>query len=540
MILTTHALKVELAPLQNPVSDLINHIMTVKQQDAYKRKGYFVRYIGSDESKDKKRKALEEWAKELATSSPFLYLTKLDGRLSYEESQIYSKVYEEWEKARERGMAALASLSFPVPLKSDMLVLTQKSAFTEVMAFYEKSMPQSNETIKRNFGVKLLHWIATYLPCLYGKNENSIPKILYGGSIKMQEFLFLYWLYLMGCDVVYCYTQEDLAVSFPECQYISSLYKGKYQFEMEWPEILGQVNEMEHKTPEASSGMTSGIGLGALGKGEAKESISSSSRGSINLAGRPRKKQQDQSTQNHIGTSSSAGGTSRSRINLSREASHSGINLVRGTSVINEPNSIIRHENDSKAIRRELSYEALAKLSTSIVMIEVKNQLGESYASGSGVVIHEAGFILTNFHVVRGGALFGVKFENDDQIYVTNRVIKYHADYDLAIIKVERSCKPLPLFKGAQVVRGQKVVAIGSPLGLFNSISDGIISGFREFEFMRMIQFTAPTSHGSSGGALLNLYGELIGICTAGYDEGQNLNLAVDYETIQRFAGNYL
>ena len=55
-----------------------------------------------------------------------------------------------------------------------------------------------------------------------------------------------------------------------------------------------------------------------------------------------------------------------------------------------------------------------------------------------------------------------------------------------------------------------------------------------------MIQFTAPTSHGSSGGALLDLYGNLIGIITAGFDDGQNLNLAVDYQTILEFSRGLL
>ena len=96
------------------------------------------------------------------------------------------------------------------------------------------------------------------------------------------------------------------------------------------------------------------------------------------------------------------------------------------------------------------------------------------------------------------------------------------------------------MYSGMPLSRGQKVVAIGSPLGLFNSISDGIISGFRTFGDMSMIQFTAPTSHGSSGGALLNLYGELIGIITGGFDDGQNINLAVDYKTVRTFAGGFL
>ena len=104
------------------------------------------------------------------------------------------------------------------------------------------------------------------------------------------------------------------------------------------------------------------------------------------------------------------------------------------------------------------------------------------------------------------------------------------------MIRIDRRLKPLPIYKGEKkLVRGQKVVAIGSPLGLFNSVSDGIISGFRVIGDVDMIQFTAPISHGSSGGALLNMFGEVIGISTAGMDDGQNINLAVGYECISQF-----
>ena len=104
------------------------------------------------------------------------------------------------------------------------------------------------------------------------------------------------------------------------------------------------------------------------------------------------------------------------------------------------------------------------------------------------------------------------------------------------MIRIQRKLVPLPIYKGKnKLVRGQKVVAIGSPLGLFNSVSDGIISGFRNIDNVDMIQFTAPTSHGSSGGAVLNMQGEVIGISTAGYDSGQNINLAMGYECINTF-----
>ena len=120
-------------------------------------------------------------------------------------------------------------------------------------------------------------------------------------------------------------------------------------------------------------------------------------------------------------------------------------------------------------------------------------------------------------------------------------MIKYNSVLDLAVIRIGRTLKPLPVYQGGKkLVRGQKVVAIGSPLGLFNSVSDGIISGFRKIDSVDMIQFTAPISHGSSGGAVLNMQGEVIGISTAGIDQGQNLNLAVDYQSINLFVRGFV
>lgn len=136
---------------------------------------------------------------------------------------------------------------------------------------------------------------------------------------------------------------------------------------------------------------------------------------------------------------------------------------------------------------------------------------------------------------------YSVKIEEDDQPYYTDEIVKYNSDLDLAIIRIDRQLAPLPVYDGRdKLVRGQQVVAIGSPLGLFNSISDGIIAGFRTIDRVDMIQFTAPISHGSSGGAVLNMYGEVIGISTAGFDDGQNINLAMGYECIRMFAKGIL
>ena len=194
-----------------------------------------------------------------------------------------------------------------------------------------------------------------------------------------------------------------------------------------------------------------------------------------------------------------------------------------------------------KNIPKERSYEELAALAESVVMIILEDEKGEPVASGSGIAIHTDGYILTNCHVISSGVSYCVRIENDDKIYREAELIKYNPVFDLALIRIQRKMPPLPVYDGRRKLRrGEKVFAIGSPMGLFNSVSDGIISGFRIIKDREMIQFTAPISHGSSGGALLNSCGEVIGICTGGIDEGQNLNLAVSYEHILSFASNVI
>lgn len=198
-------------------------------------------------------------------------------------------------------------------------------------------------------------------------------------------------------------------------------------------------------------------------------------------------------------------------------------------------------KSPASTTRTPLDYETLAGFASSVVMIEVLDAHGSPKSSGSGVLLASGGIILTNFHVVAGGDAYAVHLENSDAVFTTNELLKYHQDFDLALLRLpDCNGKPIPLYQGADLARGQSVFAIGSPLGLFNSVSDGIISGFRQFQHTKMIQFTAPAAPGSSGGALLDRYGFLIGIVTSGFTEGQNLNLAVSYEIIRQFAHGFL
>ncbi|MDE6657803.1 MAG: serine protease [Oscillospiraceae bacterium] len=194
-----------------------------------------------------------------------------------------------------------------------------------------------------------------------------------------------------------------------------------------------------------------------------------------------------------------------------------------------------------KPKRRELHYEELAKLAESVVMIGVYDRNGNFTGNGSGIAISRQGYILTNCHVIHDGRIYFVRLENDEKIYQSCQVIKYHTQFDLAVIKIEKELKPLKIYDGRkELLRGQKVIAIGSPMGLFNSVSDGIISGFRKIDNLDMIQFTAPVADGSCGGALLNTYGEVIGISTAHVRKSENMNLAVSYQQILPFILGFL
>ena len=197
-------------------------------------------------------------------------------------------------------------------------------------------------------------------------------------------------------------------------------------------------------------------------------------------------------------------------------------------------NTIKQNPQRAKAV--EFSYEQLASLSNAVVMIKVYDSENNILCGGSGVVIHSCSYILTNLHVIAGGHYYSVLYENETEEYFIDDFIKYHQLYDLAIIKVDKNCTPLTVITNNRLVRGQKIVAIGSPLGLCNSFSNDIVSGFRDINNIPMIQFTAPISNGSSGGALLDMFGRLVGLITAGFDKGQNLNLAVPADKIHQFA----
>lgn len=458
---------------------------------------YFVRIIGYSEEREYLEK-INKMDSELNQRKKkqmggFFRIKNLPVLTTSEEIAFYTKQYEEMKESDyQRGM-----------IKSDFINEFQKNTYKMAIQQIEKQYQKLNEntspSILKNFIIKIMYWSDFVFPELFCNwNERLSPKFIYYGKVKKQEYLFLYFLNLLGCDVLYLNPEEDIVLE-QEYLMLSYLIREKQTGKLVIPERKQEEQEISSKNefPRTEAIKAASCTMESKEEGKIKIFIPQRNRGQDNRGKSETK----------------AGGAPAS--------------------------SVIQPEQRGE--RREWSFEELATLASSVVMIGAFDRNGKCFKTGSGVMISKTGYILTNDHVASEGAYYCVRIEGEEQSYETDQVIKYNTYQDLAVIRIERACKPIPIYNGKKpLLRGQKVVAIGSPLGLFNSVSDGIISGFRNFDDVNMIQFTAPISHGSSGGAVLNMYGELIGISSGGFDEGQNINLAVDYSTVLPFIRGFL
>lgn len=159
----------------------------------------------------------------------------------------------------------------------------------------------------------------------------------------------------------------------------------------------------------------------------------------------------------------------------------------------------------------------------------------EGIMSGSGVIIKTGGEILTNAHVVKNMNTILVVM-NDGKGYEAQ--LKYiDEDTDLAVVKIKKIGLPVVKFANSEdIVVGKQVIAIGTPITflLRNSATVGHISGLNRSvgEPYRLVQTDTAITHGNSGGALINMNGELVGITSSGYS-GTNTNFAVPVDTVK-------
>lgn len=177
--------------------------------------------------------------------------------------------------------------------------------------------------------------------------------------------------------------------------------------------------------------------------------------------------------------------------------------------------------------------EVFKECNTAVFMVFTST--GSLGFQGSGFFISPNGLAVSNYHVFEGTGmgLETIKLSNNQQ-YKLDEVIYKDKQNDVMIFTVKAPSGTrfnyIPLSShNAQI--GDKVYAIGSPRGLENTFSSGEISQFREGN---LIQISVPIDHGSSGGALINEYGEAIGITSSGYEgSGANLNFAVNINVVK-------
>ena len=189
----------------------------------------------------------------------------------------------------------------------------------------------------------------------------------------------------------------------------------------------------------------------------------------------------------------------------------------------------------------ELIPSVIESVSPSVVGIigrgKTENYYGsqEGIMSGSGVIIKTGGEILTNAHVVKNMNTILVVM-NDGKGYEAQ--LKYiDEDTDLAVVKIKKIGLPVVKFANNEdIVVGKQVIAIGTPItfSLRNSATVGHISGLNRSvgEPYRLVQTDTAITHGNSGGALINMNGELVGITSSGYS-GTNTNFAVPVDTVK-------
>src|SRR5438093_89041 len=181
-------------------------------------------------------------------------------------------------------------------------------------------------------------------------------------------------------------------------------------------------------------------------------------------------------------------------------------------------------------------------------------QRQEERSLGSGFVIDKEGHIVTNYHVVQGATTVQVSFSNNEQVKA--KVVGTDPSTDLAVLKVDvkaQALTPLPLGDSNTVQVGEQVVAIGNPFGLTRTATAGIVSAVgrpieapNQFTIDHAIQTDAALNHGNSGGPLLNMRGQVIGvnsqISTGNTGEQGNVGIgfAVPSNTVKSVVGQIL
>jgi S1-C subfamily serine protease len=176
---------------------------------------------------------------------------------------------------------------------------------------------------------------------------------------------------------------------------------------------------------------------------------------------------------------------------------------------------------------------SIADLSKTVVTLFIASPSGS--ASGSGVVVDGTGVIATAAHVIAGGISAKVRLSTGEMMPIEG-VLAVDEKLDIALLRVAGFGMPTATLGNSDSLSiGQRLIAIGAPLGLEATVSDGLLSSIRLYDGQRLLQISIPVSHGSSGGPIFNEQGEVVGLVVSGVEEGgaQNLNFAVPINVVR-------
>ncbi len=178
------------------------------------------------------------------------------------------------------------------------------------------------------------------------------------------------------------------------------------------------------------------------------------------------------------------------------------------------------------------AYDAIAPSVVRVTGFDTDKKSGElvQRSVGTGVVIVDKGIILTNLHVVQGAAVIRIEFA--DGLQTTASVTGVQAENDLAVLqahKIPDDLSAATLRSTADLAPGDEVLAVGFPFGIGPSASAGVVSGLQrafrspegQHEMRNLIQFDAAANPGNSGGPLVTMDGQVVGIVTAIYNPSQ-------------------
>ncbi|WP_149453116.1 S1C family serine protease [Pasteuria penetrans] len=173
-----------------------------------------------------------------------------------------------------------------------------------------------------------------------------------------------------------------------------------------------------------------------------------------------------------------------------------------------------------------------------------KEQIVENI--GTGFIVHEGGYILTNYHVIQGEHSILVRLSSGEKLLPV-RILAVDRERDFALLGVQTPAPipPLPLGCSRMVQPGEWVVAIGNPLGagFERTVTVGVVSGLqrsvrgKDRAYQNLIQVDAAINPGNSGGPLLNVSGYVVGMCTLVVQPAQNIGFAISVDTIRDFLG---